>query len=232
MTDTDQQPEQLTPRESALADIDYQQGVVAHWHAEKAAAEAELASLQARAGDEVLADPEAAERLTGDMQRLRARVDIASRAVAAAEPRLLAAKRRALLAEAEEWDADAKIRREALERHEARVAQLLAALEKFDGRKFVPASIPPDAQLHVAYEIGFDKGSPLRQALQRAELRAMILREVADGRNPQAELQVRVNLVDSTIAGVPLSQLFPASVRGPDAIVPLSECRALAHAES
>jgi len=220
MTDAVQQSEQLAPRESALADIDHQQGVVAHWQAEKAAAEAELASLQSRAGDEVLADAGAGVQLARDMQSLRDRIDIAARVIGAAEPKLHSARCAVLELDACWWDGEAKRRRERVAKHESRSAALLARLQDHDGRVFVPAEIPKDFQYGVGYNLGIDKGDILRKDARRAELRAIVLREVAAGRDPLVVLRLEMSVIDGTVHGVQPIDLYPAAVAGPDAVLP------------
>lgn len=211
----------LTPLQQALTVVEEHQATVAGWEAEKAVAKAELTSLQRRAGEEVLADPAAGERLTREMQGLRDRVDIAARAVVAAEPRLRAAKVAAVEAEAAEWDVEAGKRRRALERHEARTAQLVAELEKHEGR-YAPWEPDRDTVMgqHGPYTIQLPKSYTLHQSLQRAELRAAVLRDVAAGRDPRDRLQPLMAIRDGHVAGVPQHDLYPSTVYGATAIMP------------
>lgn len=210
-----------TPRELALAEVARHEETVARWEVEKLAAEQELASLQERAGEEVLADASAAGRLPRMMQELRDRVDIAERALGAAQPRLDEARRATLLAEADEWDVEVGKRRKALERHVVKIDELLVALRELDGVAY--GLVVEDVDLIPAggtRVITASKREQLEVELVRAELTAHVLREVAAGRDPRAELQAKGSIVDGTVHGLPAREYYPSSVWGPDAVVP------------
>lgn len=195
-------------RELALEEAASHLAQVEKWTAEVVAAEAELADLQARAGEEVLADEHAADRLSGDMARLRERVDIARRAAEAARPRAEQARRQALRAEAVEWDTEAGKRREALEAHERRTRGLLEQLAEHDGCEYAPKP----RQVHVAGVltdvVPGTKAVPLRREVAAAERTAAVLRAVAEGKDPA-----------QVVKGVQRED-YPASVWGPDAVLP------------
>lgn len=210
-----------TAREQALEQVVEHQGTVARWEAEKLTAEQELRSLQQRAGEEVLADESAASRLPKLMQELRDRADIAERALEAARPRLQAAQVAALLAEADEWDAEAGRRRKALERHVAKIDEHLAALRELDGVEYGlivedHEHIPAGARIVVQAS----KREHLETEVDRAELTAHVLREIAAGRDPSAELRAKSSVVDGSVLGLPVQDFYPASVWGPDAVLP------------
>lgn len=133
-----------TPTQAALAAVEQAQTTVARWAADQAAKQAELDDLERRAGADVLADESAAERVTGQMVRLRAGIDIASRAAAAASEQLTEARRGVLLAAAgDRRDTAAGIRAD-VERRQAITARLLAELAEHENCHYLPASLPSD----------------------------------------------------------------------------------------
>ncbi|MFI5729165.1 hypothetical protein ACIA49_03525 [Kribbella sp. NPDC051587] len=185
-----------SPRAGFLAEVEQHRGMVAHWEAERAAAMAELESLQERAGEEVLADASAASRLSRSMQELRDRVDIAQRAVDAATPKLHAAAVEALLAEAVEVEAEQARAQTALDEFDARQAKLLGALEAFTGLSWVPRSGNEESTVELA--VSSPNAMPptvaqrpvLERALETCRRTAWALREVAAGRDPHQALRV------------------------------------------
>lgn len=210
-----------TVRQAALAAVSEYEAVLAKWEAERVTAEAELASLQERAGEEVLANEDAAERLLADMARLRDQAEISTRAVRAAEPRLFEAKRAVVVAEAAEWEAEAARLRDELEKHTAKVEVLLEQLNDLDGARYMPV-----AQRSGMLVEGFARlarvptvGGKMRLDLQRAELKAKVLRDVAAGENPEPMLRGMMD-VHGKIHGLVHSEYYSDSVRGPEALVP------------
>lgn len=215
-----------TTRETAAAEVRTHLDTVTEWQARQIAAEAELESLQDRAGGEVLADESAADRLPKAMQELRDRIDIAARAAAAAAEKLHAARVRVLLLDAEAFDAEAERCRHSLAQHEQTTAELVAALAEHEGRFIsVQEASAYQGSPGVTEDHHLLQGAPalksvgLQQALRRAELRAFVCRTVAAGGDPHDELARERSMVNGKIAGVMLEDLYPASVWGPDAIV-------------
>jgi hypothetical protein len=190
---------------------------LAEWSAAKAAAEAELMSLESRSGAEVLDDPAAAERLPRVMQELRDRIDIAARAYAAQEPRVTAAERAYLAAEADLAEVPVAEARAELERHRARTVELLKALEEHDGR-YVPEADLFEVQRQAGYaefsgpsvSWALPKSAELEDRVSRLEFPVLVLRTMADGRDPQPLLTER---------GLSPAEGYPAVVWGPDALV-------------
>lgn len=218
--------ETLTPREIATAEVRQHQAIVARWEAESVASAAELASLQERAGEEVLADESAAGRLSRSMQDLRDRIDIASRAVAAATPRLEAAARTAVLHEADEWDAEQARRQVLLDAHESKTRKLLDALEQHTGQHYEPGEAPRAGYSvpgeHVATEVTVKPGRELWLAVRGAERTAWLLREIAAGRDPHSVLDDPYEgpFFKGVTPGPDPLNLYTGSVWGPDAILP------------
>lgn len=116
--------------EKALSDAEE---VLARWTAETEAKAAELAHLQSRAGEDLLADPEAAVWIAGQVVKLGAEQDVARRAVIAATARLEAARRGLLNARAGELRGRAARLRRAAESRQKRTDELLALLSEHEG---------------------------------------------------------------------------------------------------
>lgn len=193
------------PVAQARQDLEAAQGLLARWEAEHAAAEAELASLQERAGVEVLDDPEAASTLPRDMSQLRDRIDIAERAVAAQGPRVKTAESAYLHAEADVLEQTVAVARGRLGEHQARTNELLALLREHEGA-FEPAK-------------GGRRSQRLQAELAQAEIRVEILRRMAAGEDPEAWLQGQVHPSIGTVAGLQPHDLYPSCVWGPEAVV-------------
>lgn len=118
---------------------------LARWQAEAAAKRAELADLQSRFGDDVLADEASAVRLTRQVADLRAALDTADRTAASAARRLVTARAdvdRARAVDLREQASD--LRKQAAARAEVTVA-LLAKLEAHEGAQYVPFEPRRDA---------------------------------------------------------------------------------------
>lgn len=211
-----------SPREVAVAEVEAHRAVVARWEAEKAASTAELESLQERAGEEVLANESAAISLPRSMQELRDRIDIASRAAAAASPKLEAAARVAVLAEADEWGAEQARRQVLLDAHEAKEQKLLGALQEFTGVDWEVKREDRNLAETGPRVIKRSTSEPLLADVRRAERTAWCLREIADGRDPHAELGVPFEgrWFQGVIAGPDARDFYTDSVWGPQAILP------------
>lgn len=214
--------ETMTPREIAMAEVRKHQEVVARWEAESAASTAELESLQERAGEEVLADESAAMSLPRSMQELRDRIDIASRAVAAATPKMEAAARVVVLAEADEWDAEHARRQALLDEHDAKQQKLLDALQKFTGLDWEVSREDRSIAETGPRVIKNPTREPLLADVRRAERTAWCLRELAEGRDPHNDLSVPFEgrSFQGIITGPDAREFYTGSVWGPDAVLP------------
>lgn len=218
-----------TPRELAVADVEAHRAVVARWEAEEAAATAELESLQDRAGEEVLADESAAAPLSRSMQELRDRIDIASRAVAAATPRLEAASRVVVLAEADEVDAEQARAQAKLDEFDARQQELLTALQEFSGLVWmVDRGDAPGSGVVIVSNAGGPRqiaSSPrdsLWRAVEFAKRKSWCLREIAAGRDPHSELSMPFEgkAFEGIITGPSARDFYTDTVWGPSAVLP------------
>jgi hypothetical protein len=200
------------PVTSARRAVETQRATLARWEADQAAAEAELASLQQRAGDEILDAPDEARSLARSMQELRDQIDIAQRAVVAQRDRVAAAESAYLSSEAdvlEQWVEKARGR---LAAHQARTGELLAQLEQHEGR-FVPEHqlIQERSQyLGGPRSWSLPKSYVFEQEVTVAERPVLILREMAAGRDPQV-------LVSKW--AVPAAEVYPPCVWGSSAVV-------------
>lgn len=199
----------LTPAQQ----VEAARAVLARWDAEAAAARAELESLQERAGQEVLDDAKAAERLPVVLSQLSSRVDIAERAIEAQRPRVVAAERAFMAAEADALRPRLKRAEGALARHREKTAELLRLLEEHEG-PYVPKGL-------LDFEEDRNRGGIKVYELTRSELLAeevvaarrpvLVLEELAAGRDPMDHPDLR----DCAPA-----EVFPACVWGPEALVP------------
>ena len=118
--------------QGAESEVDRLAGVVAQWEAEGAVKRAELADLESRIGDEVLADESAADRLTEAATRLRSRIELADRTASAAGRHLQGARAALAVAQAVEKRERAGRLRARAEEHEAKVDALAEQLRALD----------------------------------------------------------------------------------------------------
>ena len=180
--------------------------------------------MQERAGVEVLDDPGAATRCRGTSGSAGP-----DRHCGAGDrrpaPRVTLAERAYLAAEADVLEQAAAAAKTVLDEHEKRTAELLAELEKHDGI-YVPAAElaaarrTPTSPPWVGRLWTRPRGDALREDVARAETRVWIVRGLAAGRDPHAELVSRASLNDSTVHGLPIPELYPECAWGPDALVP------------
>lgn len=205
-----------TNHTDAAKSVEDARAVLARWEAEQAALEAELESLQSRAGGEVLDDPKAAERLPRVLADLRDRLDLAGRAIEAQRPRVAAAESAYLLAEAEKLRGPVKRAENALARHEEKTAELLRLLEEHEG-PFVPKALLDfeQQQQHTAgpREVVLTRSEVMENDLAALRRPALVLEELAAGRDPMQHPDLRDCVPAET---------FPACVWGPEALVPCS----------
>lgn len=208
----------MTPVDAGRRDVEEQRAKLARLEADKAAAEAEFEALDARAGVEVLDAPDTAAGIANSMRELRDRIDIIGRAVEAQRPRVKDAESKYLQAEADALQIVADQARRALERHQARTAELLAQLKQHEGA-FVPEHMLIQAQRDLRMTGVPDSwtvpvSANLQQALAEAELPVAILRAMAAGEDPT----MLVNAWQQ-VHGSDTGNLYPACVWGPDALV-------------
>ncbi|PTU55372.1 hypothetical protein DBB34_14545 [Sphaerisporangium cinnabarinum] len=106
---------------------------VARWDGKAFEATSQKAALESSAGDALLDDPTAEDRIGRDLDRLTSQIRTSNTAAETARRRLANARTAALLAEADDEDAAAKIAAKELEKHTARVNELVKQLEELDG---------------------------------------------------------------------------------------------------
>lgn len=114
------------------------EATVARWQAESAARLAERSDLEARVGDEVLADETAVSRLSADMARLVSEASVAMKAAEAAGRQLDVAQRDVLRAQGAELRARAAKMTQAADERQRKTDRLLAELKAFEGAAYVP----------------------------------------------------------------------------------------------
>lgn len=202
---------------AARAVVEQTRSALAHWEAEEATATAELASLEERAGEELLDNPETSKTLAVSMQELRDRADIASRAIEAARPRVAEAESAYLNAEADRLQPIVDEARAALAKHEKRTAELVAALTEHDGpyvpeqdlimeRRNNPGVMDPPTSWRAP------KSEAMARRVREAEQPVRILRDMAAG-----ELRATSDYLGH---GQKPADAFPSCVWGPEALVP------------
>lgn len=133
--------------ERAESAVETARETVARWTAEQASRSAELADMESRVGDEVLAYPATAARLIAELAGLRAAVEVAGRASVAAAAQLVAAERLLVEARATALRAEADGLRRDAERRQQVTDGLLAQLADFEGCRYAPYSTPNGAEL-------------------------------------------------------------------------------------
>lgn len=192
--------EVATAREALLGE----RSELASWHADLREAEAQLDGLRSGAGEAVLGDRAAADRIAKDMRDLRDRIDLAERAIVAQGPRVRAAESAYLHAEAAVFDAAAAAAREALDVHQVRTGELLKLLAEHEG---------------VFEAKGQQESHALHDTIAIAEKRAWILRELADGHDPHPTLLGEMSFINSRWYGLSVDEVYPTCITAPDAVV-------------
>lgn len=146
---------------------------------------AELEALMARVGRDVVAAGDhadaVAERLSGEVARLRAAVDVSERTVTAAADKLEETVLAALAAEADDV---AELREQAqaeLDKHRVRGAELLRKLQEHEGWEYVQRSARIDDGSGVLRTIDEPRSWVLATAVRRLSARLVLLRIAAAG---------------------------------------------------
>ena len=195
----------LQKRTQATAkDVSRLEGVVAQWGAERTAKRAELADLEGRIGEEVLADESVADQLTDMSQKLRARIDLADRTAAAAEKQLGAARGELASAQAaEKREQAAKLYAQSLA-HEARVNEAADRLRVLDPLATVSLYRPtPQERRRHRADAALGLASPLTGVevppFLQAQYDADVLLEEADALEQRVPAVQQLRLADASI---------------------------------
>lgn len=196
--------------------------VVERWQAELAEARGALADLDTRAGAELLDDESAARRIPKLKAELWDRIDVAERALAEAEPRLERARRDVLRQEAATYEPLIVEQQKQLAEHDARTQALLEALQSHSGALYRPVTFDdPDLRNRAEQGERVSLPVPVRQRfvdeVERLTRRRDILLAVADGQDPRQVVGAGGLFA---VANPPAPQEYPASVWGPDAVIP------------
>lgn len=169
--------DKTTPAEQTVEALTAKAG---EWARERAAALAELERLEAGAGGDLLDDPAAAESLAARVAALRARADLAGRAVTEARARAHAARVEIKRAEAAALDPEIDKARRALDVHQAKRERLQKALEDFTGHGWRPI---PDSEVYgvgVSYTRDTRPDELLRYELEQLQNEQQALQADAD----------------------------------------------------
>jgi hypothetical protein len=140
---------------AAQAVLEERRATVARWENGAQAKRDQLAELEGRVGAEVLADEGAAERLAGEMATLRAGIDVAERAAAAAELLVPDAERAVWRAQAaDKRDEAAALRREASERQKT-TDRLIKQLQNHEACEYKPTVSLDDEPIDILTPMGY-----------------------------------------------------------------------------
>ncbi len=210
-------------RRDALAEVQRWRVTISDWRRRQAEARSELQVLEATIGEKALDDPAIADRLVAKASELRARVEMAAKAITAAQPRLVTAQQAVLELDAQEHDRLAADHRAKLNRHEARTVELLSQLQDHEG-VFLPEENARRSQAGVTgatvIEWTRPKSADLKDAVAVEELKASVLRDVAAGADPAARLAEHRGYLSSEIYGRAERSFYGPAVWGPGAVMP------------
>lgn len=207
----------------AAAEVIDARGVLAGWLQRKIDALREINRVQSLSGEKYLDDPDAVMKVPALLRELRDQVAVAHSAVGAQEPRVRSAEAAWLQAYADALSVDVRAAEARLEAHNAKTADLLAALEAHNGTYVTRAELERHLQpefMRVGAEPEWER--PKSEAIER---------ELGDA-------QALVWTLGKTIEGVDLrrpenlpsmdySVAYPPLVQGADALVPTVAQRAL-----
>lgn len=197
-----------TAVQRAADEVRRQRAKLIDLEAQSQSCERDLVALQARAGDAVLDDEsgDAVLQISKAIGEHRDRAQVLGSAIAAQKPRIEAAERAYLNAEADEYEKPLTEARANLARHETMTAGLLRQLEEHEGR-FV-AEVQHLETLSSGERHGLNFGTPkswaLQEAVEAAEQPVEILRSLARGETPTT----------------PAGDTWPRCVWGPTALIP------------
>lgn len=223
-TETVQQPVSQSDLESAVAaaraHVEEQRATLARWEQKAHEAAMELEGVQERAGEELLEDPDAEEHITATITQLQSRVLLAERAAAAQRPKVTRAESAYLAAEGDLLEEPLAQARAVLAEHEKETHRLLHLLEAHEGSFISEASHRNslgsviDGWSGQSIPVPRLVSNKLRHVVTLAERRLTVVRELAAGRDPRhliSEWQTWER---------PPQDYYPASLQGPDALVP------------
>lgn len=205
-------------RAAAVALLE-QRAEVERWEERRAAAEAELAELDARTGEEVLADPDADQEVGARMLVLHNTIRSTEKALAVLRDREAAAERAYVAAEAEVLAPAVASAQQALEAHRAKVQRLLGQLEKLEGPHISTYEHQRQSQMAASDAVWWEgrpqalqlpRSKVLERELLTAHRRLEVMRELARGGDPQPLLR-QWNLSEA--------DAYPLCVTSPEALV-------------
>lgn len=213
----------MVSRADLLKDVTACESTVGQWRDRLAGARSELAEAESTSGEAVVDNPSLVSKVSKRMQAARDEIELAGHAQGAAEERLEQARRRVLEFDALQFDRVADRLKGELVKHRARTDELLAQLDEHEG-VYVPewrwARAARDARSADAPdEWSSPRSESLAEALERERMCAHVLRDVAAGVDPSGRLREAAG-AGSLVFGVPVVELYPSAVWGPDAVIP------------
>lgn len=210
-------------RAAALATVHELEKSLAHWEGELARHRADERTLRDRVGADALADSAAGEATLAELAQVQNRVAMAQSAIEAAGPKLHEARLAVLEIDAQAFDRVAEAAAKRLKRHQARTEELVAALRDHEG-DFVPRVELEAMIAMLEHRLPAHESTPKSWELQldvdRGRLRATLLRDVIEGREPETRLTEMQSIQDGTVLGLTLPEMLPEAIFGPKAVVP------------
>lgn len=163
--------------------------LLGQWRARLADAQGAVVRVESESGEALLNDPEKAAAWPAELREARDAVTVSERAVAAQEPCVGAAERAWCRAQADLFEVDVLVpARKRLDEHQARTAELLAALEAHDG-PYVPRHELAMARRDLGFltegtQVQVPKSRVLQMDVTRAEAQHQVLVAMAEGDDP------------------------------------------------
>lgn len=159
-------------------------------------------------GRRALDDGDGGMAVTGEISDLRVRRQITESAIDEQRKRIQGAERTYLAEQAELMVDEVESAETALAEHTRTLAALLKAVEDHEGA------------LQPRWELDSQRRSLiLGRTLGIARARHRILDDLAEGQDPHVWLTAEASMTDGNISGIPVDDLYPACVSGPNAVV-------------
>jgi hypothetical protein len=219
-----------TDRAELLAEVTRWDREVTRWAGAASAKRAAAASLRVRVGDALLADPENGSGVTSKVRELDDAAADAEQAATAAEAKVALGWAAVLEHDAQRWEAEADGLELVLAEHRVKTDRLLNQLRKHEG-EFTPKQELELSPGGTTYLSSFPvRSSELQRDVERARLRAAVLRDLVAGHNPKAHADRYDNGPDGRLAkladnrdgmvlGLPIAEYMP-DMSSPDLATP------------
>lgn len=178
----------VDPHEELVAEVRRLDGEAQRWEARAVELDAEAEEVDAGAGDAILDDPEAEQRLAGHLANLRDQARLARRASATAAERAVVARRAVARHEVGPLAAVERQALEELDEHRREADELLARLKEFTGadyRRVSLGTLQGEANEGERITYSLSVAERLQSALTKAERRRRAMEAAADGEDPR-----------------------------------------------